>query len=56
MMAIAAGAEFQRRGYKIPEDIIITGFDGSEEANFALLCLQQAAVAMMIPLKPSLML
>lgn len=34
MMAIAAGAEFQRRGYKIPEDIIITGFDGSEEANF----------------------
>ena len=27
MMAIAAGAEFQRRGYKIPEDIIITGFD-----------------------------
>lgn len=34
MMAIAAGAEFQRRGYKIPEDIIVTGFDGSEEANF----------------------
>lgn len=34
MMAIAAGAEFQRRGYKIPEDIIITGFDGSEEAKF----------------------
>ena len=34
MMAIAAGAEFQRRGYKIPEDIIITGFDGSEESKF----------------------
>lgn len=34
MMAIAAEAEFQRRGYKIPEDIIVTGFDGSEEANF----------------------
>ena len=33
-MAIAAGAEFQRRGYKIPEDIIVTGFDGAEEANF----------------------
>lgn len=34
MMAIAAGAEFQRRGYKIPEDIIITGFDGLEEARY----------------------
>lgn len=34
MMAITAGAEFQRRGYKVPEDIIITGFDGSEEAKF----------------------
>ena len=34
MMAIAAGAEFQRRGYKIPEDVIITGFDGSDEAKF----------------------
>lgn len=34
MMAIVAGAEFQRRGYKIPEDIIITGFDGLEEARY----------------------
>lgn len=34
IMAIAAGAEFQRRGYKIPEDIIITGFDGLEEARY----------------------
>lgn len=34
MMAIVAGAEFQRRGYKIPEDIIITGFDGLEDARY----------------------
>lgn len=34
MMAITAGAELQKQGYRIPEDVIITGFDGSVEAKY----------------------
>lgn len=35
-MAIAASGYLQKRGYSIPEDCIITGFDGIEQANFHL--------------------
>ncbi len=35
-MAIAAAEYLQERGYKVPEDIIVTGFDGIEEAENCL--------------------
>lgn len=34
MMAITASTEFQSHGYKVPNDIIITGFDGTEDIKF----------------------
>ncbi|MCR5143454.1 MAG: EAL domain-containing protein [Ruminococcus sp.] len=35
-MAIAACAELQKRGYRIPEDVIVTGFDGVPESEFTI--------------------
>ncbi len=35
-MAITASGYLQQCGYSIPEDCIITGFDGIEQANFHL--------------------
>lgn len=34
-MAIAACTTFMKHGYSVPEDIIITGFDGVEEIKFS---------------------
>lgn len=36
IMAITASSFLQKRGCKIPDDCIITGFDGIEQANFHL--------------------
>ncbi len=35
-MAIAAIGYLQKRGYSVPDDCIVTGFDGIEKANFYL--------------------
>lgn len=35
-MAIAASGYLQKRGYNIPDDCIITGFDGIEQSNIQL--------------------
>ena len=35
IMAINAMTVFMEHGYKVPEDIIITGFDGIDEINFS---------------------
>ena len=33
-MAIAAAKELRKRGYRVPEDILVTGFDGIEDGKF----------------------
>ncbi len=35
IMAINAFTVFKEHGYKVPEDVIITGFDGIDEINFS---------------------
>ncbi len=34
MMAIAASVVLQKNGYRVPEDVIVTGFDGMDEAKW----------------------
>lgn len=36
VMAIAASAALEQRGFKVPRDVIVTGFDGIEEINFSV--------------------
>ena len=35
-MAIAVSEVLQNRGYRVPEDVIVTGFDGITEINFSI--------------------
>ena len=35
-MAIAVSAELQHHGYQIPEDVIVTGFDGIDEISYCI--------------------
>lgn len=36
VMAIAVSAAFEQKGYKVPQDVIVTGFDGIAEINFSV--------------------
>lgn len=36
IMAIAVTVELRRQGYRVPEDIIVTGFDGVDDINFTI--------------------
>lgn len=35
VMAIAAASTLEQKGFRVPQDVIVTGFDGIEEINFS---------------------